>query len=182
MTHSQAQPHRIDSRWSKTSMAFVVALLAACGGDGAPESAATSGEPSSPATRVTAVMELGEELYTFERVTCDLDDTIDDDVLVRAGGTAPDGRRMTLEVERREVGDMLHDRVTLSFDSMMEEDRWNAYVSGRPGGTWTTLVDRETLDGPLVVVENGQLTAEGIFTHETGDATRPGVVRVRCEE
>jgi hypothetical protein len=172
---------RIDSSMFKFMPMLIGAGIVACGGESAPESAAASQGAATRAAQATATMELGEESYTFERVTCDLDDSIDDDILLRAGGTAPDGRRMTLEVERREVGDMRHDRVTLYFGSMMEGDQWHSYASEQPGGGWMVLDTREPLDGPLVVIQNGELTAEGTFKHETRDATQPGSVRVRCE-
>lgn len=181
MTYFQAAPRRIGSRSVWAMLTVIAAGMMACGGESAPDSAATTQDAASPAAQATAVMELGEQSYTFERVTCDLDDSIDDDILLRAGGTAPDGRRMTLEVERREVGDVLHDRVTLYFGSIMDGDQWHSYASGQPGGSWMVLDTREPLDGPLVVIADGELTAEGTFKHETRDETQPGAVRVRCE-
>lgn len=180
MTHSKVGPLRLDSRSAGLVATVVTLSLMACGGDDAPEPAPTNEAPASRAAQATAVVELGEDSYTFERVTCDLDDSIPDDVLLRARGTAPDGRSTTLEVERREVGDALHDRVTLYFGSIVEGDQWHAYATGRPGGPWATHSGGEPLDGPLVDMEAGGLTAEGTFVHETRDATLPGSVRVQC--
>jgi hypothetical protein len=181
MTSSHKAPQLIGSSWVLAMLAVAAAGIAACGGENTPDTAAASQNAASQQGQAEAVMELGEETYTFERVTCDLDDSIDDDVLLRANGTAPDGRRMSLEVERREVGDMLHDRVTLYFGSMMEEDQWHSYASGQPGGSWIVLDTREPLDGPLVVIDGETLTAEGTFTHETRDEARQGSLRVACD-
>lgn len=180
MTHPRVGSRRIGSRSAGLVAAVITLGLVACGGEDAPEPAPSNEGPTSRAAQATAVMELGEDSYTFERVTCDLDDSIPDDVLLRARGTAPDGRSTTLEVERREVGDALHDRVTLYFGSIVEGDHWNAYATGRPGGPWTTQSGGEPLDGPLVDIEAGGLTAAGTFAHETRDATLPGSVRVQC--
>lgn len=181
MRHPKEEPLRLGSR-SAGLLATVVTLgLMACGGEPDAEPAPTNEAPASRATQATAVVELGEDSYTFERVTCDLDDSMGDDVLLRARGTATDGRSTTLEVERREVGDALHDRVTLYFGRIVEGDQWHAYATGRPGGPWATHSGGKPLDGPLVAVEAGGLTAEGTFAHETLDATRPGSVRVRCD-
>jgi hypothetical protein len=161
-------------------LTVIAAGMVACAGENAPEPAAGSQDSPSRVARPGAVMELGNESYTFESATCDLDDRIDDDVLLQARGTAPDGRRMTLEVERREVGDILHDRVTLYFGSIVDGDHWNATASGRPGGGWATEVG-EPLDGPLVMIRGGELSAAGTFVHETRDATQALALRVRCE-
>lgn len=180
-THCKVKPVRIRSLTAGLLATVVTFGLMACGGEDAPEPAPTNEAPTSRATQATAVMELGEDSYAFERVTCDLDDSMGDDVLLRARGTASDGRSMTLEVERREVGDVLHDRVTLYFGSIVEGDQWHAYATGRPGGPWATSNGGEPLDGPLVDIMAGGLTADGTFVHETRDATRPGSVRVQCD-
>jgi len=101
--------------------------------------------------------------------------------LLRAGGTAPDGRRMSLEVEQRRVGDMLHERVTLYFGRLTEGDQWHARASGRKGGSWATATaGGEPLDGPLIVIQDGVLTAVGAFAHETRDEAMQGSLRARC--
>lgn len=178
MTHCKVGPVRIRSLKAGLTATIATLGLMACGGDAEP--APANEEPASRAVQATAVMELGEESHAFDRVTCDLDDSNDDDVLLRARGTAPDGRPMTLEVERREVGEVLHDRVTLYFGSIVEGDQWHAYATGRPGGPWATHSGGEPLDGPLIAVEEAVLTAEGMFAHETRDATLPGSMRVQC--
>ncbi len=181
MTSSHEVPHRIPSSSVRVMLTFIAAGMVACGGENAPEPAAGSQGPASPAVQPGAVMELGDESYTFESATCDLEDSMDDDVLLQARGTAPDGRRMTLEVERREVAGILHDRVTLYFGSIVDGDHWNATASGQPGGGWATDIGGEPLDGPLVMIRGGELSAEGTFVHETRDATQHGALRVRCE-
>jgi hypothetical protein len=180
MTSSHQVPHQVGRVSRKAIVTALVAGMLACAGDSESESAAASQDAAPRAAQASAVFELGGETYTFERATCDLDDSIDDDVLVRASGTAPDGRRMSLEVERREVGEVLHDRVTLYLGNIADGDHWNAYASGEPGGTWRADIVGEPLDGPLVVIEAGGLTAEGTFAHETRDESQPGSLRVSC--
>lgn len=176
MTTSHGLLHRICTRASLP----VVAGALACGGEGASGSDATSQAEAFGPSQATAVFELGEDTYTFERVTCDLNDSIDDDVLVRASGTAPDDRRMSLVVEQRIVGDLRHERVTLYFGSMMEGDHWNSYGTEQPSGNWVTENGGRPLDGPLLVKQGDELTAEGTFDHETRDASQAGALRVNC--
>lgn len=175
------------ARLSGTSLTVLAVTLVACSAEPAARSedaprsaAAQAATPQAAAS--SATLELGSDTYTFDRVTCDLDDSVDDDILVRGSGTAPDGRRISLEVERREVGDRLDDRVTVYFGSMVEGDHWNARASGQPGGSWATAIaGGEPLDGPLVVIEGSTLTAEGTFTHETRDESLEGSLRVTCD-
>jgi hypothetical protein len=178
MTSFHKAPPLIVSR--SGLIAVIAAGTVACGGEDTPETAAAAQDAASQEVQAEAVMELGEETYTFEGARCDLDDSFDDDLLVQASGTAPDGRRMTLEVERREVGETLHDRVTIYFGSITEGDHWNATANGQPGGSWMTAAGGEPLDGPLVVIDGETLTAEGTFEHETRDETLMGSLRVSC--
>jgi len=178
MTSPHNTPYGLGLRPCYVVLTILVPGMLSCG-----ESASGSGTSEARATgtsQATAVVELGEESYAFDRVTCDLNDSVDDDVLVRATGTAPDDRRMTLEVEQRMVGDRRRERVTLYFGSIMDGDQWNTYGTEQPAGNWVTENGGEALDGPLMVVADGGLTAEGRFTHETRDASQVGTVRVRC--
>jgi hypothetical protein len=161
-------------------LTLAAAGIVACSGENTPETAAASQDATSQEVQAEAVMELGGETYTFESARCDLDDSFDDDLLVQASGTAADGRRMSLEVERREVGGLPHDRVTIYFGSMMEGDHWNAYANQTPQGTWVTENGGDPLDGPLVVIDGTTLTADGTYKHETRDEASTGSLRVSC--
>jgi len=162
-------------------LAMAAFALGACGSDETPDSTAMAGDLPAETGEPAAAAELGGETYTFDRSTCDLEDSIDDDILARASGTIPDGRRASIEVERREVGDQWHERVTVYFGSLMEGDQWHAVAHGQPGGQWFTgTAGGEVRDGPLIVIRGNEVTAEGSFSHETRDETREGSVRILC--
>lgn len=177
--------------WSHMRRRVVLSLAlvahAACGGGETSDTPSTTEDSPAGANDLTAVVELGAERYTFDRVFCDLEDGNDDDMLARASGTAPDGRSATMEVERREVmdqygdDDRLHDRITVYFGSRSEEDQWHAVANGPPGGEWSSgVLVGEPRDGPLIVIDGNELTAEGSFTHEIRDETLEGSVRIVC--
>jgi hypothetical protein len=169
------------SRLVLVTLAGLVLGAVGCTADSAPEQNPPPQANVAGAVGPTATVELGADTYVFDRVTCDLQDSVHDDILVRGSGTAPDGERMSFEVERREVGDMLHDRVTIYFGNIVEGNHWNATASGRPGGSWATgVAGGEPLGGPLVVLEGTALTAEGTFAHETWDEPRRGSLQVSC--
>jgi len=161
---------------------LLLAILAAdCGADTTPGSDAASRSGPASSSGSAATLELGPKAYSFARVTCDLEDRVPDDILVRATGTAPDGRRMHLEVERREVGGLHHDRVTITFGSIVDGDQWSATASALPDGGWArTSAGGEPLDGPLVVIGEDGLRATGTFAHETREEKREGSLVVRC--
>jgi hypothetical protein len=128
-----------------------------------------------------ATVELGSDSFRFERAQCDLTDAVDDDILARGSTTTPDGRRVSFEVERREVRGTFHDRVTVYFGSLAQGDQWHTRGVGQPGGPWTTAVaGGRPLAGPLVVIGKAGLTARGTFEHETRDESRPGSLQVNC--
>ncbi|HKK07725.1 MAG TPA: hypothetical protein VKA44_02450 [Gemmatimonadota bacterium] len=167
-------------RRASALLLVLAVLVAGCGGDGTPDAdgAPRSGPASTPAS---ATLELGPDTYRLDRVSCDLDDRVPDDLLLQATGTAPDGRRMHLEVERREVGGLTRDRVSVYFGSIADGDQWSATASALPGGGWaTTSAGGEPLDGPLVVIEGDELRAAGRFRHETRDEARTGALLARC--
>lgn len=181
MKSHHSDPSSRGRRPAQIAIAVIAVGIAACSADESTESAGAPREVPSGMTEAAATVQMGGRSYTFSQVQCDLDDQVDDDVLLRAGGTAPDGRRMSLEVEQRRVGDMLHERVTLYFGSVTEGDQWHARASGSEGGSWATATaGDEPLDGPLIVIKDGVLTAEGAFVHETRDETQQGSLRARC--
>lgn len=177
-SHSRANSHPEKSLRAALPL---LTIVAACTADVVPKSDEALQEASTPPAGAAATLVLGPDTYSFERVTCDLDDRVDDDILVRATGTASDGRRMTFEVERREVGDLIHDRVTIYFGPLVDGDQWHMRASALPEGGWaTTPVGGDPLEGPLVVIENSELRAEGTFTHETRDEAQQGSLRASC--
>lgn len=171
--------------WVRRARAIMLTVplfgLAACGSGDASDSSSTAGDRTTENRKPAAIAELGTDSYTFERSTCDLEDSIDDDILARASGTTPDGRRVSIEVERRQAGSGVHERVTVYFGRMMEGDQWHAVASGEPGGPWSTgNVGGEARSGPLIVLQGDELTATGSFRHETRDAMRDGSIRIMC--
>jgi hypothetical protein len=177
-SHSRRSSH--PAKWARAALPLLAILIVACTSDAVPDSDRTQ-EASTSQASATATFELGPDTYAFERVTCDLDDQVGDDILARAAGTTPDGRPMRFEVERREVGDLLHDRVTLYFGRMIDGDQWHARASQLPGGGWaTTSAGGDPLDGPLIISHDRELAAEGMFTHENREETQPGSLRVTC--
>ncbi|MDP2479225.1 MAG: hypothetical protein Q8W51_02230 [Candidatus Palauibacterales bacterium] len=167
-------------RRARALLLVLAVVVAGCGGEATPDGdeAPRSGPASAPAV---ATLDLGPDTYRFDRVSCDLDDRVPDDLLLQATGTAPEGRRVHLEVERREVGGLIRDRVSVSFGSIVDGDQWSATASALPDGGWATSpAGGEPLDGPLVVIEGDELRAAGRFRHETRDEAREGGLLARC--
>jgi hypothetical protein len=168
-------------RSAHATLFLLAIVVAACGAGATPDSDGASRAGPIPSTGATATLELGPDTYGFDRVSCDLDDRVPDDVLLQATGTAPDGRRVHLEVERREAGGLIRDRVSVYFGSIVDGDQWSATASTLPDGGWATSpAGGEPLDGPLVVIAGDELHAAGRFRHETREEVREGSLVVRC--
>jgi hypothetical protein len=159
-------------------------VVVACGGESAAASAGASGEAASQRAEpadAAGTLELGETSYAFPSVSCDLEDSQGTGMLVRAFGKAADGRGTVLEVERLHLGHTTHERVTVTVGKMMEGDVWEARAEGWPDGRWfSDAAGSRPLDGPLIVVADGVVSADGAFRQEKGDLAREGALRIRC--
>lgn len=72
--------------------------------------------------------------------------------------TAPDGRRLTVEVERLSGSETTQERATIYFDGILDGDHWTARRSGHPGGRWFAgSAQLEQVDGPLLQVSGDDL-------------------------
>lgn len=158
--------------------------VVACGGDHAEASARASAQASSqrpqPA-QAAGTLQVGGTSYAFASSSCDLEDSQGTGMLVRAFGDAPDGRRTVLEVERLHAGETTHERVTVTVGTMMEGEVWEARAEGWPDGRWfRDAGGSRPVEGPLIVVSDGMVSADGTFSQEEGDLSRDGTLRIRC--
>jgi hypothetical protein len=174
------------------SLILVAMGLVACGEsrndapEGTSDDATTS--PSTPAADPTPIpadragsFELDGMKYPFLVVRCDLTGRSPDGMLLRGNGTAPDRRRMTVEVERLPRGDMIHERATVYFGSIVDGDHWTTRRSQWPDGRW--FVDpagEEPAEGPLIRISGNELAVEDNFEHETEGTSRPGALGAVC--
>lgn len=175
------------------ALAALVAL--ACGGGGGETGdPVVEGGPDVPGTARAAAespgdvpadragtFELDGIAHSFLVVQCDLEGRSPTGLLLRGNGTAPDGRRTTVEVERLARGEMVHERATVYFGSIVDGDHWTASRSMWPDGRWfLDPAGDEPAEGPLVRVEGNELVAEGPYRHETEGSSRPGTLRATC--
>lgn len=172
--------------WIPAALIAVAAWT--CGGEGGeaasegtPEGSVDAADPALiPADRAGS-FELDGTDYAFLVVRCDLTGRSPDGMLLRGNGTPPDDRRLTVEVERLSRGDMVHERATAYFGSIVDGDHWTARRSKWPDGRW--FVDpagEEPAEGPLIRVSGNELAVEATFEHETGGTSRPGTLRAVC--
>ena len=166
------------------AMALLVMLLAgftSCAGAEPDSSAAAQPAGGRIPDDRAGLFELGDARYPFLVVRCDLTGNAPDGMLVRGSGTAPDGRRMAVEVERLVDEPNVSERATVYFGRLLDGDHWSVSRFGRPGGRWfTEEVGNEAADGPLHQLTGSELVVTAPFRHSLQDTTRQGTLRARC--
>lgn len=173
---------------NQTMVVFALAL-AACS-DAEPDADAAAGgaqradvaaAPVASADAATGTMVLGGTTYEFRVSRCDLTGNSPDGMLLKGAGTAPDGRRLTVEVERLARSETTQERATIYFGSIVDGDHWTASRSGHSGGRWFAGSEQlEQVDGPLLQVSGDDLLVQDTFAHETKDSSQAGVMRATC--
>lgn len=152
------------------------ALAPACG---APDAAGVDGQApgaaraASPAAVHLATLTIGDTTYEFRILRCDLTGSAEDGILLRGNGTAPDGRRFTVEVERLappiDAG-TIAERVTLNLlpDGDRDAAQWEARreTSMFDRARWIrSYADAEPADGPLFRISGTELVAADTYAH-----------------
>lgn len=174
-------------------LTLVAVGLSACGdgGSGAAPAASRTGatgeadsreaeEAASIPSDRAGTFELDGETFSFLVVTCDLSGTREDGMLLRGTGTVPDGRRLSVEVERL-AGETVNERATVYFGGLVDGDHWTARAIQWPDGRWfADEIRNEATEGPLIRVSGNELTAEGPYRHERDDTTMPGIIHATC--
>jgi len=56
---------------------------------------------------------------------------------LRGTGTASDGRRLSVEVERLAAGETVNERATVYFGGLVDGDHWTARATQWPDGGWS---------------------------------------------
>lgn len=162
--------------------ALVVLVLVACG-DVEPEPDAVDAPVTTvaAATPSNGTVELDGTTYEFTVNRCDLTGGRPDGMLLEGSGTAPDGRRLKVEVERLERSETTWERATIYFGSIVEGDSWTARLAGWPDGRWfADDAPADPVDGPLHRVSGDQLLIQSTFRHETTRDAAQGELRVTC--
>jgi hypothetical protein len=172
----------------------VILLASACGGGGESDFAvageqdavdsrtlSAAVEPASiPADRAGA-FELDGTVYTFLVMRCDLSGQDPAGMLLRGTGSAPDGRRISVEVERLAGGETVNERATVFFGGIVDGDHWTARSIGWPDGRWfADEAGGEPVGGPLIEVSEGELRAEGTYRNERDDSEKVGSIHAVC--
>ena len=98
-------------RLRPSTLVLGAALLAGCDAGAADhqtggESLATAGAARQPAGG-DATFNIGGRDHPFHVVSCDVKGTSPSGILLRGAGKATDGRRMTVELERLQPGDVV---------------------------------------------------------------------------
>lgn len=173
----------------------LILFVAACGRDGGASSSSDAGERSvveaaDPARAADAASVPADRAGTFEIdgvrhpflvVDCDLAGHRETGVLLRGTGTASDGRRMTVEVERLARGETVNERATVVFGGIVDGDHWTARGIGWPDGRWfADEAGSEPTDGPLIEISESELTAEGTYRHERDSSDGTGKIHAVC--
>lgn len=161
---------------------LLLLVLAVSLGCAEPESSAEAQSAGGeiPADRA-GVFQLGDEKFPFVVVRCDLSGNSSDGMLINGSETAPDGRRMSVEVERLVDEPNVSERATVFFGRAMDGDRWSVSRFKRPDGRWfTEEVGNETADGPLIQISRDELVVTAPFHHPRQNITREATLRARC--
>jgi len=136
--------------------------------------------PSIPKDR-TGIFEIDGRTYSFLVVQCDLTGSSEDGMLLRGTGTLPDGRRLSVEVERLASGETVNERATVYFGGLIDGDHWTARAIQWPDGRWfADEVGSEATEGSLIRVSGNEVAAEGAYQHERDDSTKRGRVHATC--
>lgn len=147
--------------------------------DGRPPTTAAA----TPAASRDVALDFGGIGYPLRLVRCDLTGTRYDGMLVHGAGTAPDGRGISLQVERVEEDDRVSEGVFISFGSLMDGDAWSASRHRLPDGRWFgDEAAIEPADGPMIEISGDEIVVEAELVHETDGTTRPGTLRATCAE
>ena len=181
-----------NARWMPALTAAVAWACGGPGGDAVDENPSREGEtagavPASdpgaiPADRAGSFVLDGTE-YPFLVVRCDLTGRSPDGMLVRGGGTAPDGRRFSIEVERLDGGETVDERVSAFLGSIVDGDHWTTRRTRWPDGRWfSDEIGNDPAEGPLIRVSGNELIVDADFEHETEETSRSGVLRAACPE
>ena len=161
--------------------ALLVFAFAACGGEAGAEGDAQAGAAAGGSAEQAGFVEVAGTGYSFRVVRCDLSGNSPDNLLLRGAGTAPDGRTLTVLVERRTGSELVSEGISVYFGSIVEGDHWTATGTRLADGSWTRgEMMHEPADGPLLQISGDEMVAEGVFLHETDDRSEAGVLRVVC--
>jgi hypothetical protein len=102
-------------------------------------------------------------------------------MLLRGTGTLPDGRRLSVEVERLASGETVNERATVYFGGLIDGDHWTARAIQWPDGRWfADEVGSEATEGSLIRVSGNEVAAEGAYQHERDDSTKMGRIHAAC--
>lgn len=159
-----------------------ILALGACGASTSSEPAAagSGAMPTQSAIGSMGTLEIGDTTYEFRITQCDLAGGRADGILLRGTGTAPDGRRIRVEVERLTPGmdgpGFFYERVTMDLapDGAAEGERgeWEATRSSFDNERWTRGSDwtggsdvREPADGPLFRISGTELVADDPYLY-----------------
>lgn len=160
------------ARASGGTAVVVGALLAsACGaGDDPGAGAADNPEARAVAAESAGTLVMGDGAYAFVVRTCDPEGRDPNGVTLRGHGTAPDGRRLTIEVERlpaNEPHGRLEHNAFVLIGGVMEGEAWSAKRIRAADGEWR---EAEHVDapatGPLVEVDGRRVSVRGTLWRE----------------
>jgi hypothetical protein len=157
-----------------------VLLTVACG-DGTADTHARTAEAVQPITERSGIVELDGTTHEFQIVRCDLTGARYDGMLVHGSGLHPDGRRMSVQVERvaRDAGS--RENVFVSFGSLMDGDVWTvAAHQAADGGWFSDEAMMEPAEGPLLAMSGDEIRADVTFIREVDGTERRGTVRASC--
>ena len=151
------------------------------GGDAGPRPAGANNSAPSPQSTSEGSFAVGGTTYTFRVVRCDLSGGDPDGMLLRGGGTTPDGRRLAIEVERVE-GEAVVERASVMIGTARDGERWSARRAQGPDGAWFGDEAGQTrASGPLLQISGSGLVVEAAFGNQAGTSTANGVLRASCE-
>jgi hypothetical protein len=193
MSRVQGVPSiRLRAHRAAAGATLLMLTLGACGGadDGNDRMRAGPDDSGTPTAAVATTaasrdvdLDFGGTRYPLRLVRCDLTGTHYDGMLVHGSGTAPDGRGISLQVERVEEGDRVSEGVFVSFGSLMDGDVWSASRHRLPDGRWVAdEAAMESADGPMIEISGDEIVVEAELMHETDATTRPSTVRATCSE
>lgn len=159
---------------------LLVLLMVACS-DGAADAPARAAEDVQPTAGRSGTVELNGTTHAFQVVRCDLTGAMYEGTLIHGSGVQPDGRRMSVQVERVDADGRVSENVFVSFGSLMDGDVWTAAAHRVPDGRWfSDEAMMEPAEGPLLAIAGGELTAAVTFIRETDGTKRTGVLRASC--
>jgi len=139
------------------------------------------GETAAVPKDRAGTFEMEGKTHAFLVVQCDLTGSSEDGMLLRGTGTLPDGRRLSVEVERLASGETVNERATVYFGGLIDGDHWTARAIQWPDGRWfADEIGSEVTEGPLIRVSGNEVAAEGAYQHERDDSTKRGRVHATC--